>query len=378
MAVAAPVILREVSDRRTLRRYIQLPAKLYREFENWVPPIYADEWRSNDSRHNPALARSDVVRVLASLNGQLVGRAMGIINRKHNAQNNEQTARFFQLDCVDDASVARALLRFVEQWAKTRGMHKIIGPFGFSDKDPQGAQVEGFEYLPVIATPTNPPYLPGLIEGEGYEKEIDCVSYQIPVPEQMPPVIERVFRRVSRNPKLKLVESSTKRQIKPYIVPALQLVNETFTGLLGFTPMSDQEIKKLSRQYLPILDPEFLKMVIDEKRRIAGFVVAIPDISRGIKKAKGKLWPFGFLRILAAQKKSDQLDLLIGAIHPELRGIGIDVLLGKAMIESAMKRKFKTLDSHLVLETNRLMCTEYGKWGGKIYKRYRVYRKFLR
>jgi GNAT superfamily N-acetyltransferase len=378
MVVTAPVILREVSDRRTLRRYIHLPAKLYQEAENWVPPIYGDEWKSNDPRHNPALAHSDVVRVLASLNGQLVGRVMGIINHKHNAQNNEQTARFFQLDCIDDASVARALLQFVEQWVKTRGMHKIIGPFGFSDKDPQGAQVEGFEYLPVIATPTNPPYLPGLIEGEGYEKEVDSVSYQIPVPEQMPPVIERVFRRVSRNPKLKLVESSTKRQIKPYIVPALQLVNETFTGLLGFTPMSDQEINKLSRQYLPILDPEFLKMVIDEKRRIAGFIVAIPDISRGMKSAKGKLWPFGFLRILVAQKKSDQLDLLIGAIHPELRGIGIDVLLGKAMIESAMRRKFKTLDSHLVLETNRLMCTEYQKWGGKIYKRYRVYRKFLR
>jgi len=377
MVDAAPVILREVSDRRTLRRYIHLPEKLYREYENWVPPIYADEWRSNDSRHNPALTHSDVVRVLASLNGQLVGRVMGIINRKHNDQNNEQTARFFQLDCVDDASVAHALLQFVEQWAKRHRMNKIIGPFGFSDKDPQGAQIEGFEYLPVIATPTNPPYLPGLIEGEGYEKEIDCVSYQISLPEQIPHAIERVFRRISRNPKLKLVECSTKRQIKPHIVPALQLVNETFTGLLGFTPMSDQEINKLSRQYLPILDPEFLKMVTDEKGRIAGFIVAIPDISRGIKEAKGKLWPFGFLRILAAQKKSDQLDLLLGAVHPELRGIGIDVLLGKALIESAIRRKFKTLDSHLVLETNRLMCTEYEKWGGEIYKRYRVYRKFL-
>jgi GNAT superfamily N-acetyltransferase len=372
-----PVSLREVSDRRTLRRYIYLPEKLHQAYGNWVPPIYADEWKSNDSRHNPALAESDVIRALASLNGQLVGRVMGIINRKHNAQNNERTARFFQLDCIDDATVAHALLQFVEQWAKRLGMNKIIGPFGFSDKDPQGAQIEGFEYLPVIATPTNPPYLPGLIEGEGYEKEIDCVSYQIPLSEEITPLMERVFRRVSRNPNLKLVERSTKRQIKPYIVPALQLVNKTFTGLLGFTPMSDQEIKRLSRQYLPILDPEFLKMVTDEKGRIAGFVVAIPDVSRGIKKAKGKLWPFGFLRILAAQKKTDQLDLLLGAIHPELRGRGIDVLLGKPLIESAVRRKFKTLDSHLVLETNRLMCTEYEKWGGKIYKRYRVYRKFL-
>jgi GNAT superfamily N-acetyltransferase len=375
MVVLTPVTLREVSNRRALRDYIYLPEKLYRKYDNWVPPIYADEWKN--SRQNAASAHSDVVRALASADGQLAGRVMGIINRKHNAEHNEQTARFFQLDCVEDARVAHTLLQFIEQWAKFKGMNKIIGPFGFSDKDPQGAQVEGFEYLPVIATPTNRPYLPRLIEGEGYEKEVDCVSYQLPIPKTIPPLMERVFRRVSRNPKLKLVECSTKRQIKPYIVPALQLVNKTFTGLLGFTPMSDEEIKQLSRQYLPILDPDFLKMVTDEKGGIAGFIVAIPDISRGIRKAKGKLWPFGFLHILAAQKKADQLDLLIGAIHPELRGIGIDVLLAKALFETAIRRKFKTGDSHLVLETNRLMCTEYEKWGGKIYKRYRVYRKFL-
>ena len=373
----APVILREVSDHRTLRHYLHLPGKLYQEYENWVPPIYADEWKANDSRHNSALAHSDVVRLLASVNGKLVGRAMGIINHRHNAQNNEETARFYQLDCINEASVAHALLQFVEEWARSHGMNKIIGPFGFSDKDPQGAQTEGFQYLPVIATPTNPPHLPGLIEGEGYEKEVDCISYQIPVPAEIAPLMQRVFRRVSRNNRLKLVEFSSKRQIRPHIVPALQLVNETFTGLLGFIPMSDQEIKKLSRQYLPILDPEFLKMVTDEKGRVAGFIVAIPDISRGIKKANGKLWPVGFFRILSAQKKADQLDLLHGAVHPTLRGIGIDVLLGKAMIESAIRRKFETLDTHLILETNRLMCTEYEKWGGKIYKRYRVYRKFL-
>src|SRR5438105_870675 len=142
--IASPVTLREIGDRQSLRRYIHLPETLYRDRENWVPPIYADEWKSNDSRHNPALAHSDIVRVLASLNGQLVGRVMGIINHKHNAQVNEQTARFFQLDCIDDARVTHALLQFVEQWARTHGMNKIIGPFGFSDKDPQGAQIEGF------------------------------------------------------------------------------------------------------------------------------------------------------------------------------------------------------------------------------------------
>jgi GNAT superfamily N-acetyltransferase len=375
--IESTVLLREVTERQALRQYIYLPQQLYKSLVNWVPPIYADEWKFHDPEQNPALAYSETVRILAYRDGEPVGRIMGIINRKYNEEHQEKTARFFHLDCINDDAVSGALIHFVEQWAMEKGMDKLIGPFGFSDKDPQGLQIEGFEYRAVIAAPASPPYLPSLVEAEGYTKEVDCVSYQTPVPRELPALYEKVNRRLLRNQKLKLIEFKTKRQMKPYIVPVLRLVNETFTPIFGFVPMSDQEMKRLAAQYMPVLDPDFLKLVTNTEDQIVGFILGIPDMSRGIQKAKGRLFPFGFLYMLAAARKTRQLNLMIGAIKQEFRGIGINILLGTALLQTAAKRGFEFLDSHLVLESNTLMRAEYEKVGGQVYKRYRVFQKSL-
>jgi len=369
------ISLEEVTDRRALRRYIHLPQELYRTHRNWVPPIYVDEWKSHDPKGNPALAYSETIRVIASSAGKAVGRIMGIINSRYNAQNNEATARFFNLDCLDHPAVAHRLIGFVEEWAAKRKMTRVIGPFGFSDKDPQGLQIEGFEYLPVIATPTNPAYLPGLIESEGYSKHLDCVSYKIPLGERLAPLQDKLLARVKRNQKLRVLEFTTKKQLKPYVVPVFRLMNETYSSIFGFTPMSETEMKALARQYMPVLDPDFVKLVENAAGELVGFFVGLPDMSRGIQKAKGRLWPLGFLHLLAAAKKTKQLDLMLGAVKQGYRGIGVHLLLGDALFSSARKRGFEWMDSHLVLETNKLMRAEYETAGGEVYKRYRIYQK---
>jgi GNAT superfamily N-acetyltransferase len=369
------ISLQEVTDRRALRRYIHLPQELYRDHPNWVPPIYVDEWKFHDPKNNLALSYSETVRLLACFDGQPVGRIMGIINSRYNDQQDEATARFFNLDCVNDSGISHRLIGFVEEWAKKRMMNRVIGPFGFSDKDPQGLQIEGFEHLPVIATPTNPAYLPTLVEGEGYSKYLDCVSYKIPLGERLAPLHEKILRRVMRNHKLRVVEFTTKKQLRPYIVPVFQLMNETYATIFGFTPMNENEMKALARQYMPVLDPDFVKLVENSVGQLIGFFVALPDMSRGIQKAKGKLWPFGFLHLLAAAKRSRQLDLVLGAVKQEYRGIGVHTLLGESLFASARKRGFEFMDSHLVLETNKLMRAEYETAGGEVYKRYRIYQK---
>jgi ribosomal protein S18 acetylase RimI-like enzyme len=371
------VSLKEVADTKELRQYIYLPQQLHKSSASWVPPIYAEEWKFHDPKHNPALAYSDVVRLVAYANGEPVGRIMGIINGRYNEQRQEKTARFFNLDCVEDPAVSHALLGFIERWTREKGMDRLIGPFGFSDKDPQGLQIEGFDQLAVIAAPSNPRYLQTLVEKEGYTKEVDCVSYKLPVPQQFPAFYEKVYRRVIRNHKLELMEFKSKRQIKPYIVPALRLVNETYAPLFGFVPMSEPEMKRLANQYMPIIDPAFMKLARNAEGEMVGFVVALPDMSRGIQKAKGRLFPFGYLHMLAAARKTRQLDIVLGAIKQEYRGIGVDVLLAKALLETARDRGFEFADSHLVLETNTRMRAEYENLGGEIYKRYRVFRKDL-
>lgn len=369
--------LKIVDSKSLLKDFIFLPEKIYKGSMRWVPPMYVDEWSFHNPKQNKALEYSDVIRLLVYQNNKAVGRIMGIINHKYNREHNEKTARFFALDCIHDQTVAHALIAYIEQWSKEKGMNKLIGPYGFSDKDPQGLQIEGLDLLPVIATPTNPDYLQKLVEHEEYSKELDCVSYQMPVPKQLSPVYQKIFERIYANKNFRLLEFTSKRQLKPYIIPVFRLVNETYAPLFGFVPMTEAEMKKFAAQYLPVLNPELVKVVVSTSNELIAFVVSMPDMSSGIQKAKGRLFPFGFIHVLQSMKKTNQLNLLLGAIKPPYRGKGINVLMGKSLIDSAHKLGLNVMDSHLILETNRVMRAECEKLGGLICKRYRVYQKLL-
>lgn len=371
------IVLKVADSKTLLKEFIFLPEKIYKNDSRWVPPMYVDEWNFHDPQQNKALEYSDVIRVIAYSGDKPAGRIMGIINHRYNREHNEQTARFFALDCIDDQRVAHVLIDYIEQWVKARGMNKLIGPYGFSDKDPQGLQLEGLDLLPVIATPTNPTYLQTLVEKEGYQKEIDCISYQMPVPRTLPPVYQKVYGRISSNRNIRLIEFTRKRQLKPFIIPLFRLVNETYAPLFGFVPMTEDEMKKFAAQYLPVLAPELVKVVINAAGELVAFVVSMPDMSKGIQKARGRLFPFGFIHILSSMRKTNQLNLLLGAIKPSYRGKGLNVLMGKALIESARKRNLEVMDSHLILEKNLIMRAECEKLGGVIRKRYRVYQKLL-
>lgn len=369
--------LKAVDSKSLLKEFIFLPEKIYKGNMRWVPPMYMDEWNFHDPKQNKALQYSDVIKILAYQNNQPVGRIMGIINHQYNTDHQEKTARFYALDCINDQNIAHALIESVERWAKEKGMSKLIGPYGFSDKDPQGLQIEGLDLLPVIATPTNPVYLQKLVEQEGYTKELDCVSYQMEIPEKLSPVYQKIHDRIAKSSDIKLIAFNSKRQLKPYIIPVFRLVNETYASIFGFVPMTEEEIKKFAAQYLPVLDPEFVKVVVNSKNELISFIVSMPDMSAGIQKAKGRLFPFGFIHILKAMRKTKQLNLLLGAVRADYRGKGINVLMGKSLFESAHKRGLTTMDSHLILESNLKMRAECEKLGGVIRKRYRVYHKLL-
>jgi hypothetical protein len=372
-----PLELKAVNDKVQLKEYIYLCKNIYKDEARWVPPFYEDEWAFHDPEKNKTLPHCETMRMLLYKDGKAAGRIMGIIHHPYNQTHHEKTARFFNFDCINDQEVAHALIDSVEKWAMANGMNKVIGPFGFSDKDPQGLQIEGLEYLPVLATPANPAYLPHLVTSEGYSKEIDCVSYQMPIPKEVPPLYAKISERIKKNKALILLEFKSKRQLKPYIIPVLRLVNETYAPLFGFASMSEEEMKKFAGQYLPVLDPEYVKVVVNTTDDVIAFVVAMPDMSTGVQKAKGKLFPFGFIHVLNAMRKSKQLNLMLGAIKDGYRGTGISAMMGKAMIESANKCGLEIMDSHLILENNRLMRGEYEKLNGKVCKRYRIFSKDL-
>lgn len=374
----ASVRVEKVIGRAAMRRFIRLPFELADQRPNRVPPLLMDERELHDPGKNPQLGQCDVAYWLAWHGNVPVGRIMGIIHWGYNASKAEHTARFYQLDTVRDPVVVRALIATVEQWASEMGMERVIGPFGFSDKDPQGFQIEGFEHLPVIATPTNPDWLPPLIEAGGFIPFEDMVSYRMDIPAQLPEVYHAIGERCLRNYDLHRVPLRSKRELKPWVVPVLRLVNATYGDLLGFTPMSEAEMRALAAKYMFILDPQLVHLIADANNEPVAFVIASPDMSEGFVRANGSLFPFGFLHILRAMKRSKQLDLLLGAVRPDLQGKGLTAALGVSLFDAARQRKFTHLDSHLIMERNTRMRAELERLGAVVWKRYRVYEKPIR
>ncbi|HUX95410.1 MAG TPA: hypothetical protein VMV47_06730 [Bacteroidales bacterium] len=370
------IVIKEVLTNRDRRTFIYLPEKVHKNEPEWLHPIYMDEKLLFNKKKNKSYKYADAILLLAYRENKPVGRIMGIINNRYNTIHNEQNGRFCFMECYEDKEVFHALITTVEDWLRGRGMKKIIGPLGFSDKDPQGFQVEGFEYPQFMTSPNNSSYMPLLLEDEGYSKKIDLVNYLGKIPDQFPLIYEKVLKRMENQKEYEILEFNVIKELKPYIIEILELMNETFKEIYGFVPLDDKEKMEFANRYLPILDPKFIK-VIRTKGEIVGFAIGMPDFSNGIREARGRLFPFGIFKILRDSKRSKKLLMMLGGVKKEYRGKGLDVLMGVKILQSGIKHNMDTLDSHLVLEDNSKMRGEYERVGCKVVKKFRIYEKEL-
>jgi GNAT superfamily N-acetyltransferase len=370
--------IREVAGRKDLKTFIYLPEEIHKGHRTWIHPIYMDEWTYFNPKKNVAFSYCDTILLLAFRNGRAVGRIMGIINTRYNEHKNEKTARFGYLETWEEREVAVALLERIEEWARDKGMTRVVGPYGFSDQDPEGFLVEGFDIRATIATYHNFDWMPGMVESAGYSKDIDYVVYKIDISQGLPEFYEKIFTRINRRKTFEIINFKKKKEMKPWIKPILGLMNECYmdSNIYGYSPLSEKEMEDLARRYWTILDQRFIKVVLKDGEIVA-FIIAIPDMTEGIQRARGHILPFGIFKILRAAKKTKQLDLLLGAVKEPYRGMGIDVLMGFATIASAHEANMLMIDTHHEMETNLKVRAEMERAGGEIYKKYRVFQKDL-
>lgn len=371
------IIIKEVSTRKELREFIHLPSRVHKDDPAWLPPIYSDEWLLFNKKKNRSYQYAEAVFYLAYRDGKAVGRIMGLINNRYNSIKNEKHGRFCFLECFREQDIAHALLSRVEEWVRQKGMIKIVGPLCFSDKDPQGLQIEGFEYPYLFTAANNSPYLPLMMEPEGYSKEVDLVNYNIPVPGKLPEIYLKARDKINRKNEFRIIEFSRRRELRPFIISVLELMNESFSDIYGFVPLNDREKAEFAKRYISIVDPEFIKVARNEKE-LVGFIIGMPDLSAGIIASGGRLFPFGIFKILREMRRSKKLMLMLGGVKKEYRGTGLDILMGISMLNSAGKRGINLIDSHLILETNTKMRAECERLDGKIVKRFRIYQKVFK
>lgn len=370
------ITISEIKTSSDLKQFITLPLKIHKHHKEWIPSLLSDDKAIFTPELNEAYQYCSTIRLLARRGNKVVGRIMGIVHHHYNKSQNEQNARFAFMETYEDKEVFEALITAVEKWAKEQNCHKVIGPLGFSDKDPQGFLIEGFDQQTMMVTNCSLPYMNRFINELGYFPHTRLVEYKLPLTDQMMDRITPFAERASRNPDFKLHTFTSTRDIKPYIRPVFELINRTYKNIYGFSPLSTREADDFANRYLQFIKPGLVKAVTNSQGLLIAFVVAMADFSKGIKKARGRVFPFGWIPILYSMKTSDTIVLMLGAIDEEYRNKGIDALMGESLLNESRRLGYRFMDSHLIMESNIKMRQEMERLeGAELYKRYCIYQK---
>ncbi|MDD6315355.1 MAG: N-acetyltransferase [Porphyromonadaceae bacterium] len=363
--------------KKNLRKFTQFQIDLYRANDYYVPPLVSDDVKTLDPKKNPAFDFCEAQCFMAYEGGRPVGRVAAIINNAVNERSGEKSVRFGFLDFEDNPEVSAALMKAVEQWGKERGMTRVIGPLGFTDLDHEGMLIEGFDELSTMATIYNYPYYPEHIERLGYAKDSDWKEFVMDVPDGIPEKMNRVADIVKKRTGLKVKKYTSRKKIKEEYGRALfELVNEAYDQLYEYSPLTDRQIEYYIDQYLDLLDLDLVTIIVDEEEKLVGVGISMPSMSRALQKAKGKLFPFGWIPLLKGLKgKNDRVDLLLVAVKPEYQSKGVNALLFQDLIPYYIKRGFKWAESNPEMETNAKVQSQWDYFTHRQHRRRRSYVK---
>ena len=379
--------IKRVTDKRGLDTFIQLHYDLYRGNQFDAPNLYRDEVNTLSRDKNSAFDFCEAEYFLAYRDGKVVGRVAAIINHRYNDQWQRPCVRFGWLDLIDDAEVMRALLNAVEEYGKQKGMKEIIGPLGFTDMDPEGMLTYGFDQLGTMATLYNYEYYPRLMEQmEGYEKDNDYVEYKVFVPESgMPEKMKRVAELTMERYNLH-VRKLTKQDIfgpEKYGHRVFEVINKTFGHLYGYSQMSEKQIDEYVDMYFKFIELDLICVIEDwntPNHDCIGVGITIPSLTKALQKCRnGRLWPFGWWHIIRALKfkKTDIVDCLLIGVLPEYRAKGANALLFYDLIPIYQKYGFKWGETHVEMETNGKVQSQWMYFDHEQHKRRRCYKKQL-
>ncbi|KKK86573.1 hypothetical protein LCGC14_2761900, partial [marine sediment metagenome] len=295
------VTVTPVSGRRDLDAFIKLPFRLYREDPNWVPPLLYLERKRFNAKTNPFLQHADAQLFLAHRNGQVVGRISAQVDHEHNRFHEERTGFFGFFESEDEAETTRALFEAAEDWLRQHGMETARGPLSFSINQEVGLLIEGFDTPPMIMMPYSRPYYGRLIEGAGFQKAKDLYAWRWDW-ETVPPKAHRAVEELRQRPDI-TIRTGNKSRFDEEIATILEVFNSTWSGNWGFVPVTPAEAQHLAEELRPIVDTNLI-IVVEVEGKTAGVILAVPNINEAIHDLNGRLFPFGWAKLLWRLKVS--------------------------------------------------------------------------
>lgn len=379
------ITIKKVETRKDLKRFIEFHYELYKGNEYDAPVLYSDDLATLSKDKNAAFEFCESEYYLAYKDGKIVGRVAAIINHKANAKWNRRVVRFGWIDFIDDIEVSGALLKAVEDYGRRRGMNEIVGPLGFTDMDPEGMLIWGFDQLGTLATIYNYPYYPEHIERlGGYEKDNDYVEYKLFVPKEVPARYAKIASMIERRYNLHVKKLTRNEVFKGgYGQKVFKVLNECFKDLYSFSELSERQIDQYVKMYMPMADLDLFTVIEDwgcEPHKVVGVGLTLPSLTRALQKCrKGRLWPFGWWHLLKAIKwhKTNIVDLYLVGVLPEYRNKGANALLFSDLIPRYVKCGFDWGETNVEMETNTNVQSQWGELETELHKRRRCYKKPL-
>lgn len=371
------ITVKEVLSAKELREFVKFPERLYKNNPNWVYPLMEDELNTLRQDKNPAFEFCSARYFLAFRSGEVVGRVAAIVNKNANRDWNEDYMRFGWLDFIENIDVLKALMGKVEELALEAGLVGVNGPFGFTDMDREGLLVEGFEYKGSFTTLYNYPYYGKYLEMLGYAKDAEWHQREYDVPDHVPVKLSQYSRIIKEKFGVRILEKVPKKELRRYAYGLFKTLNRAFVPLYGFTPLNERQIKAYVDQFLPLINFDLICIVLDKNDNVAAFAVTMPSLSDAVRRARGRLFPFGILHLLFALKKYEVIDMLLIGIDPDFQNKGLNAVIFDHLNSNFIKLGVKKVIANPQLDNNIAVKKIFDYYPGMPYMTRRCYLKRL-
>ncbi len=372
------LIIKEVTTKKDLKKWIEFPNTLYQDNEYFVPFLASDEAETFSPVKNPAYAFCETKLFLAYKGKKIVGRIAGLINHAYNKKWNKNAIRFTRFDFINDFEVSKALFDRVVDWGREKGLSEIMGPIGFTDMDHEGMLIEGFEELNLSITFYNHPYYIEHMERLGLKKDIDWVEYRISVPEKLDPRFEKISNHLIEKNGYEVVTYQNRKVLYNDALEAFKVIDIAFSKLYGTVPLTPEVIKHAIDGYVPVVNLDYICSIKDKDGNIVGFGVLVPSIAKALKKSDGKMLPFGVFRLLKALNgKNDTLEMFFVAVKPEYQSLGLPAILINTLAKKIIENGVKYCETGPMLETNTAVHSMWRHFEKRQHRRRRCYIKTI-
>lgn len=368
--------VKTVSGRRNIKKFVLFPLELYKGNPNFIPDMVSSQMEDLMEDKNPAFEYCQARSFLAYKDGKIAGRVTGLLNPRANEKDGHNHLRFTNLDFIDDEEVANALFAALEGYARELHCTGIHGPQGFTDMDREGMLVEGFEEKSLFFTNYNYPYYMKHMERMGFVKEVDWLEYQITIPETVPPRLTAIVENAKEKHNIRIADLSDRKNLPKYIRDVFALYNEAYQVLFGMVPLTPKQIDKYLREFMPLISNRTSAFVYNDRDELLAFGVACQSISDANRKSKGRMFPFGWARLLKAlYGRNECVDMFLIAVKPELKGSGLNLVVIEDLLSKAMKHGAKYGETGPQLETNKNVLSMWRLFNARQHKRRRCYIK---